>query len=257
VGTLFKAKKRFSDWAASLEGFDGGNIRGPIWFCGIEFGVGPEALKRTSILGKRQYYYKVGDMAVPCWDDRHIEWATESGAIKRWPFNRKITRVACSYLGDKTPPAAYMRNELFRQDGQTFKLNLYPLRFANIRSDWTPEHKKVTGLPNKLVYQAWCMEHRFPVLKSLVHRFRPRVLICTGNTHRGDFMDAFHPEGRFGEVDKYRIAGSNRHRSVVGFWLNDGSTLVLITPFFGQGGLMSTKSLESLGRLARRVAPSE
>lgn len=38
----FSINNAFKQWATSHSGYEGGNITGPIWFCGIEYGGGIE-----------------------------------------------------------------------------------------------------------------------------------------------------------------------------------------------------------------------
>jgi len=140
----------------------------------------------------------------------------------------------------------YIRERLCRSDGNSFLMNLYPLRFAKSGDEnWTKAHYELTGFPNKLIYKAWCMEHRFPRFKDLVEKHKPKLLLCVGSGFSDDFRLAFLPEEVLFEAGQNISLPSGK--KCQRFEINNHQTTVFLMPFLGQGGVMSDKDLRFIG----------
>ena len=247
---LLDINDEFIGWAKGFSGMNGGNLYAPLWFCGIEFG-GDQDIE-FKIDEKYAYRNKKGEI-IPCWNEDYRNDHKGKNGYKTWPYVQKCAKVACQFVkGDIRDFYDYM-DSLFSKNGDTFALNLYPINFPKSSDDyWTNKHYKKTGFPNKLMYKAWCMANRFPFLRKLVNEYRPKTLICTGNNFRQDFRLAFAPTEKLfdeafyqkEEIDKYKC----EH-----FKINGEETLVVITPFFGQGGIMSDVGLIELAELIKRL----
>lgn len=237
---------KFDKWARGFSGMDGGNLTGPLWFCGIEFGGNDERPFELD----RARCYNFDDMLVPCWNDYFKE---KNPRFTTWQYDRKIAKIACEFLGsDISNWKEYMRTRLFTEDGEVLKLNLYPINFSNISdSNWTERHYKRTGFKHKILYKAWCIQDRFPMLNALVNRHSPKVLVCTGISHKHEFRIAFAPHEKLFDAEIYSTFFVGKHK-VEAFKAANHSTQVFITPFLGPGGIMSNEHLSMLGKAIRK-----
>jgi hypothetical protein len=239
--------------AAKMAGNDGGNPDGRLWFCGIEPGSPddiPDNSNPVSALNNyitKGFSYERDNIFIPCWNDKFKDFFRDK--YTKWQFEQKVAKIACSYHDRPISEyKQYLEEELYAKDGNTFKLNLYPFAFKS--SDdyhWTKKYYKATGIPNKTYYRAWCMEHRFPVLRNLLIKYEPATLICAGSSFKYDFMLAFAPDKLFEEIEIEEI----NNKYIIEYFLL-GKSLVIITPFLGLGGLMSDDELEALGKFARK-----
>ncbi len=235
--------KSFADWAMGPSGIFGGNPEGKIWFCGIEFG-GDEIEFRFD-LGK----YNYENCILPYWDSEFKKhWKNE---YTSWQFQQKQAKVVCNILDSNLYWRDYLRDNLFSENGDTFSLNLFPLNFKNVDpSHWTKEHFINIGFSSKVEYISWCIQNRFPSLKELVNKHKPSVLICAGSTYKDYFSIAFldNASDKF-EKRTFESFDINKNKKIEWTKINNGNTLLIITPFLGQGGLMSDQSLADLAKL--------
>ena len=223
------ANIEFSEWAKGYSGCDGGNIKGSIWFCGIEFGGGHT---EESLVFEKQEI-------PPYVDESYRE------EFKTYQYNWKILKIYSTLVGGN--PANYKKiyreSRAFDKDSDVFKMNLYPIAFHNESSElWKEWHYRKTGLPTKHLYQAWCQVERFPVIRSWIKENKPRAIICTGTTYLREFVLAFDGiEHLFRPLNQESLIGGGL------YWIpiNQGQTILFVTPFLGQGGLKSDVQIES------------
>ena len=226
-----KADRDFAEWAVSYSGIDGGNISGSTWFCGIENG-GEQ--KEGSLIFTPQ--------TLPPYVDHDVR-----KNFKNFQYNWKMLKLYSTILGfsAKEYKKTYQDTRTFDQGSDTFKMNLYPIGFKN-ESDglWSEWMFKTTGFPSKPLYQAWCQLNRFPAIKSWVESNDPKMIICTGSTYLREFLMAFSGyEHLFADINESKLTKGSL------FWrvINDGKTILFITPFLGQGGLKSDAQIEECG----------
>jgi hypothetical protein len=251
----------FLEHAIGHAGVNGGNPRGALWFCGIEFGH--RADKEASL--DAVVHRPVGAGGFPCWTPAYLEniatWNGGRDLADTWPFMQKMARVAMGYDGRAvaTLPEtkAYVRESLLREDKLTFQLNLYPVPFnSSGDGEFTERHRELTGFPNKTLYRAWCMEHRFPRLREVFGQYRPPLLVCVGTSFAAEYRLAFLGEARAFERPAEVISLPSGKRVDL-YPANGGASVVAVAPFLGQGGLMASADLHSLGAsLATRARPT-
>lgn len=239
---------QFNKWACGCSGMDGGNPNGDLWFCGIEYGGASNEHDFADL--KKEIASFTGET---------IPSATaemRSTTNFNHQLNQKIAKVACRYYAKGKDPMAFLREELcdIESSSGVFKMNLYPINFRSVDStQWSDQHRLITGFSDKLQYKAWCIKNRFPALNRLVQRFSPKVLICFGLNHYLDFLLAF--DGAI-PVDMQEVTLEAEPVKTARYtWINNNSTLFLVVPFLGQGGLMSDISLHALADFARNALP--
>ncbi len=243
--------KKFEDWAKGLSGIPGGNPEGELWFCGIEYGGGTKEV----------------EFGIPDTDkslSKYPFWTQEfkdanKNEYTTWQFNQKQAKIAVAYLRDGSLDDwhEYMREKFYTHNGHTFGMNLYPLSFHDTDDKWwTSQHYEKIGLLSKAEYKGWCSQHRFPKLRELVVKHSPKALVCTGNGFKRAFLIAFADtvEQLFDKngFQKEDVGKRKKPKYVEWTRINNGKTLLVITPFLGPGGLMSDASLVDLGSLIRR-----
>lgn len=259
----------FAEHGAGFAGINGGNPHARIWFCGIEFGDRPDerdSRRESGVAADEHLYARLDNpehrmKANPDFPSFSAERDTpEWTQYALSPFLQKMARIVLAFREETaTDLRGVVGGRLFAPGvGLATQLNLYPMP-SNRTGDagFEERHQRATGFTNRTLYRAWCMVHRFPFLRSLVEKYRPAVLVCSGTSCAPDFRLAFlgaHRAFEQGEVVELRAQdGSTESKKTVTFY-DAGDTILVITPFLGQGGLMANAHLEALGHELRRRA---
>lgn len=138
---------------------------------------------------------------------------------------------------------AAKRQPFVRGQAGYFKGNLYPYA-CNTVHDWPDEAIRETGITDKNEYRQWCREKRWPVIKSWVDKYQPRVFIGVGITCRNDFSLAVL--GREVEFNVKTITVNSHDKSI--YYFVDGVRKLVVVPHFaGPHGLNSNRSLQEAG----------
>ncbi len=219
----------FIAWAKSFSGFDGGNPKGAIWFCGIEYGGS-----------------KIPEF-VPQEIPRDISNEEERKRFLKYQYDRKIIKLYSSILGKRVIDykKVFQETGAFKKESDLFKMNLYPIAFKNDwKGHWSKDLFDKTGLISKTHYQAWCQINRFPMLKFWSETYQPKIIIGTGSTYSLEYTMAFCGiENSFQKPNSEEIDGKQL------LWSNtsNSKTLLFVIPFLGPGGLMKDDHIKSFG----------
>jgi hypothetical protein len=241
----------FAKWAVGFSGCDGGNPKGDIWLCGIEFGEGhtEKDLERNLTEVDVSNPGFLGDRN---WDEEEIQ------DFLKYPYNWKAAKLLCALAGRATETYRdfFRAERCFSRDSRYFKLNLYPIGFRNTSSEyWQDWHTRLTGFQTKSEYIQWCQAKRFLALRTWVQECFPKLIVCTGKDHRNEFFKAFTDGAA--APDSVDVAGKKIWYVVT----NAGRTLVAVTYFLGgPHGLKSDPELSAAGKmlaeLLRRIEPA-
>jgi len=233
-----KAKDDFSKWAMGYSGCDGGNVSGPIWFCGIEYGGNEEEKLDFNELKQPLYIH----------DNQRKQFLA-------YQYNIKVAKIYASILGEDV--ASYLqialRDKIFDKDSNVFKMNLYPISFHHDSDDlWQEWLYRKTGLPTKSIYRAWCQLYRFREIQKWVNGHSPKLIVATGITYKNEFIMAFDGIETIykGNINKKNLSG----RDLALLDINDSKTILAITPFLGgRYGLNSDSLLQEFGKEIRNI----
>lgn len=172
----------FDKWAKGYSGCDGGNLRGTVWLCGIEWGLGKghdlsQELKRT--VARPPQNYKVPEDNL------------------RYQYNVKAMKLFTAMRGrdvDGFRSTAFETPFPFHKESEYFKLNLFPIAFKALKQKrelWNEKYGKLTGLSTPDNYLDWCRKNRFPRMRRWVETGSPKLIIGTGRWAIHDFPKAF------------------------------------------------------------------
>ncbi len=222
-------KEDFKKWACSYSGCDGGNPDGKIWFCGIEPG------------GKFDFDLK--DVSQP--PERPKKF------FKSSPYNQNTAKLYAAIV--KKNLEGYRKLDVFTRDSNSFKLNLYPINLPGDRDDfWKKPHFEKTGIPTKEIYRAWCQENRFPQIRNWMKQHSPKLIVATGSSYQLDFLLAFGGiEFIYKELPPVKLSEEHENISLYFLSVNDGKTLLAITPFLG--GRYGLNSYEKIRRAGEKI----
>lgn len=182
----------------------------------------------------------------PAWEREDIP--TKLFGIKH-QYNQKLAWLFSFLYGwdiDKYKDEA-VRYGLFCSDGVGYKMNAYPLSFANRRElKWTETTSATTGFLSFNDYLEWCINFRGAFYDDFVKQHSPKIIVATGigDEHLNGFL-------KFFKGDNSRLVSGDMLQ-----WLsiNSDNTILVITPFFGQGGIMSYQSMQKLGHEIKDIA---
>lgn len=238
-------KPDFQKWATGFSGFDGGNLRAATWFCGIEPGGTDDLI--------------FSDVSNPGYlDDKGRE------RLVKEPYNQKLLKLYSAILGEDTNDfrKVALENKVFDKSSNQFKLNLYPISFRHDGDElWDENIYRKTGLPTKSMYQAWCQCYRFQEIRKWAREHSPQLIIGTGFSYRKEFIMGF--EGvestfRTEKIFEEEPAPATPPRKLIWLPVNDGKTLLIVTPFMGgRNGLNSDALLRDFGRAIRKICETQ
>ncbi|MDA8384151.1 MAG: hypothetical protein M0037_14055 [Betaproteobacteria bacterium] len=231
----------FDRFLASWSGVDGGNPSADVWICGIEHG------------GSLDPVTDLDPVPEPAsWTD---DFKKQNPKFQTWQYNQKAAKLLVALnslqrdLGQQPSLEGwkpYMAEKLYVRDGESFKLNLFPLASPKVDSaEWNLVYAQHPALRDKGAYRERCRKVRFPFFKDMRHHYKPKIIVGTGKTFRDDFARAF---GFHGLGERRPIGAGQRQRECLVYG-DHGSTLV-VTPFFGgRYGLNGDDHLVALSRL--------
>ncbi len=238
------SKVDFDSLIESWLGCDGGNRKANIWICGIEYGGGFDDIKE---LITKESSKRIEDRF---WDNEFRERHPNYSA---WPYHQKVAKfmLAVSQSHDELRISVenykdYMREKLYTENGDSFKLNLFPFSSPSV-SDPRWKENYQTICTNRDEYYDRCRRKRFTKFSNLRKEHRPKVIIGTGITHNNYFLEAFG----FRQDHEYKMWELSHNRRCRIY--EDDLGVLVVSPFFGGRYGMNRDGL--LIELAKQVAP--
>ena len=215
--------EEFKKWALGWSGCHGGDIsEGSIWICGIEWGGqynNPQELRnefnRDVSKPPDGYCAKEGNFASQ--------------------FDIAVFKIINAFNGEDIQ-SKYYRDLPFKPfvkgEKGFFKLNLFPLAFSSTDPAlWTACYKDATGFKMKDEYKDWCRINRFVKIKKWVEDYKPKAVICFGNTETyDDFLLVFNGSNTNKLKDR-GITFKNNERKLYFTELNNMYMYLIICPF--------------------------
>jgi len=232
---------RVSDPARFLETCEGGDLGTPenpsIWVLGIE----PD--------------WSIADAAADAKADPQRDAERERYSIElqlKWPYNVKAFKLLAGIAGQSTEDhVAFAETARPFEKGCTgyFKANLFPEPFNNV-AEWDDAAIELTGFASKPEYQDWLRDARFAVLREMIAKHRPKVLIGTGLTHLHDFMNITGTTQE-PEAQRFEVNGHAKRMHIA----TSGTVPMAVVPHFtgGSHGLNSEESVRIAAEAIRQA----
>jgi hypothetical protein len=234
-----RSNPEFEEWATGYSGCDGGNLKGPIWFCGIEFGGGhtKESLVFSNVSNPPSIPFEKLNKQL------------------RFQYNQKVAKL---YTAVSQEPLTTWRDvakatQLFGSNSGIFKMNLYPIAFHRDSDElWESWLFERTGLPTKSIYRAWCQLYRFPQIKKWMEYGNPRLIIGTGLSYTDHFNFAF--SGNDAAYQPFENEEKIETCRLLWRLINSGTTVLAVVPFLGgASGLKSDVQLTAIGQRLEEI----
>lgn len=272
---------QFTAMVSSFFGSAAGNIRSPVWICGLEPGGGfsPDIPIPVSTFAP----YSFEDLQ--CWtaDDFFGSfWDDSSGfcqAVAKMLVGLKDGGYDSKRLRDCKTLAA---ENLVGPDGLALVLNAFPISMQGVsrrRGSWQTYRVRLengtampirdwSGLDDYPKYEAFVFANRLQIYASKVQEYRPQIIICCGIQDRHERLfgvkdnqedllkslvpDMLEPykENRPGKLEIFARSRLFRvpHEGA------DTSTLVFVVPFpSGSNGLVKNVDFDDLTWGIRRI----
>jgi hypothetical protein len=236
----------YTSLESNLIGFDGGNIRSPLWFSGLEWGSSDE--KITANITRPTY--SIANFDVPYLSK---EWKGKTPQFFKWQFDQKIAKLLCRVFDFEGGYKEYMREKYCEVDSNEFKVNLFPLPAPQI-DKWSAEHIELTKTRIKYHYQTYCAQYRFKLLHALVNEFKPKVIVCFGHGYMEEFKLAFWGEGSPASLTetKFKIG----ERNIISVLSSNHATKLIVAPFLGRN-LRANSDLEEIADIVKNIILSD
>ncbi|MDO9206559.1 hypothetical protein [Methylotenera sp.] len=241
---------RFSKWATGFSGCDGGDIGSPhsksIWYCGIEWGGGhpdDEHELINKVLSNDVEFPSEGYTS----DDSPPGWLYNLAYRFNWQAMKLLTAVSGDSITSYKVFAEKVKPFTKGEKGY-FKMNLYPLAFVNTSHDlWKNGFAKATGLDTKKDYHDWIKANRFPIMKTWMDTYSPKLIICVGKSYLPEFSLAF-----FGEELTFESEIIDDRE--LSWAVNKNGTIMVVLPFLGnRNGLNKNVSIQKFGDRIREL----
>lgn len=222
----------------TCEGGDPGTPENPsIWVLGIEPG------------------WSLADTAADAKANPHHDAERERYSIElqlAWPYNVKAFKLLAGIAGRSTEDhVAFAKEARPFEKGCSgyFKANLFPEPFNNV-SEWDEAATELTGFSSKSEYQNWLRQTRFAVLREVIAKHRPKILIGTGLTHLHDFMDITGTTQE-PEAHRFEVNGHPKRMHIS----TSGTVPLAVVPHFtgGSHGLNSEESVRIATQAIRQA----
>lgn len=249
--TVF-TREQLDSYFASYVGMEGGNPGAAVWFCdSTPHPSGPSLLAPLVPLAQPGAW----DAAYRYRYRHHME---------RWQSHQKIARIMSAARAQVFRTAIgeqdwkhYFDHHLYAPHGAEFKLSLFPLpaRLVN-QTAWS---KAFRGQPELLPRQRYldlCRGgRRFAFIDAIRRRWKPKVVICLGERHTDDFVQAFDLANARATDHVLQPADQPKSLRVLE---RDGTTWLICPALAGPAGLMSDVLLDAMGQyLTRWLRPDD
>ncbi|WP_454726772.1 MULTISPECIES: transcriptional regulator [Cupriavidus] len=235
-------REQLDAYFASYVGMEGGSPAGAVWFC--DGMPSAEGVPLDAVLEPVR--------TAPAWDaDFRRRHARD---MARWQTHQRIARVMAAARemvlfgrDDSGDWQRYLAEYLYRPRGWEFKLSLFPLP---VRADsglpWKRLHGAQPELNPKHRYFDLCRTGgRFRFIAALRHSHRPKVVLCLGERHEADYLDAFGMRGL--PFAEHTLQPADQAR-VLRVYADQGTHLVICPAVAGAAGLASDVLLNAMGR---------
>lgn len=261
-----------------------GNVRSPVWLCGLEWGGGYDS--KVPILESELEPYGFEDLQTTSWQDFKANfWAAKS------PFCQNTMKILCELYNCTKPEtnASYKQNwETWEKlgivgvNGLALILNAFPISFKDRSAAWKDwgEYKVRTAKDerNPIPLSEWSgqnsfgdytnfvVEHRSKVYSNERKLRKPKLLICFGKQSLDTFLELWDVESRtpslaFNFDDPFNPDfEAKSHPNCFAYWTAE--TLVAVVPFpGGRSGINSKPRITNVSTwlynaVAKRYGPN-
>lgn len=244
------SNKKFEKWASGYSGFDGGNPKGKIWLCGIEWGG--QNPKKEDL----EKLFEEDVTTVPTGYECHTI------NMKFQQYNVKFIKVMASLYDiefiknnryDKKSIEEFNNKEkFFTKDSNYLKLNLLPFNFPNVSEEkWDINYQNLTGFKSKKEYMDWSLNARFEMFQNLTKEYSPKIIITVGKTHFENYKNAFGYRDALFITERFN---SNQNKEYKYFYDKENNRVMFNFPFFsGRYGLNSNNLLIESGKVIKNL----
>jgi len=211
-------------WDRILGHLGFGNPDAPLWFIGMEEGLGsrPPEVALRNILALQERLDADG-LRFSFFEDSWFP-AKSKIATQTWKIMAKYARMLLHRAPDwqdSSSADSYIRDSLGRPDGETLLLELLPLPAPHM-ADWPDAYTE--RFQNREDYGQFMRSKRIEILRDLVEKYRPTIVMCYGRSYWQYYRQIFALEGAPEDTV------GQRTKAIV---TQGEGTIVALTPFFG------------------------
>jgi len=245
-------REQLDAYFASYVGMEGGNPGAPVWFCDSTPHPQVEPLVAPLVPRERPN----------AWDAAYRN--KHRNSMKRWQSHQKIARIMAAARAHTLHMAPgecdwkhYFDHHLYAPHGSEFKLSLFPLPAQLIsQTPWSKAFRGQPALVPKQRYLELCRNgQRFAFIDDIRGHWKPKVVVCLGERHLDDFVQAFALESARGAEYILQPADLAKTLRVLE---RDGTTWIICPALAGALGLTSDVLLEAMGQyVARWLEPGD
>ncbi|MGO4326329.1 XpsR family transcriptional regulator [Cupriavidus sp. 2TAF22] len=239
--TVF-SREQLDAYFASYVGMEGGNPGAAVWFCDSTPHPWVESLVAPLVPREQPGAWDAG------YRDKH------RASMERWQSHQKIARImaaARAHTFGSAPSECdwkhYFDHLLYAPRGAEFKLSLFPLPAHLIgQTPWSKAFRGQPALVPKQRYLDLCRSgQRFGFIDGIRRHWKPKVVVCLGERHLADYVQAFALEDA--RAADYILQPADLAKTLR-VLERDGTTWIICPALAGASGLTSDVLLEAMGR---------
>ena len=216
-----------------------GNLKGPVWFIGMEEGLGKNEgfpLERFQATDGKT----VVDITSNTSADHQLLFMEGAETQKTW---RRLIFVLLYQKLNRVPDIEEIRDFQINKFGRTKSdhavLELMPLPAKSVvKTDWTYQDVPLIGLTHREEYLASYKPERVQALKALIEKHQPKLVLFYSRTYLNDWQSIVPKKLKEVIPDKLHIA-------------KVGNTLYAVTPQPTYRGLTTADWTQIAKKLSR------
>ena len=250
----------FKQWACSFSGCDGGDLKSPVWLCGIEWGFSNPNRKTKEAYHEemRKNYSEIlpVEIAKGAYKLKNGGYFSDY-RMRKFIYVRNVAKLYGALKGMKVEEV----DRTMTGDWKIFHMNLYPIAFRRVANYLWDKYglAEITGFESKHEYMEWCRCNRFPWFAEKIKKNKPNLIVGTGVSFLKDFVlfcggTDTNTEIHHQEIVGYPLSPEKSTRTL--HWAKIGSkTTLAVIPFpIGPYGLNSNALLQKFGDRIREIA---
>ena len=214
-----------------------GNLNAPLWFLGMEEGIGGQAglaEVEKNIRIRAERFSQVEDLAA-AHDHFDYDVRVQPKFTSVWVWMAKFTRAILHQAGDwrdVTLAKDYVRNKLGRSNSETLLTEIMPLPALGL-SHWFYE-----DWASREAYMQLVLPQRQQQIRELIKAYQPRYVLAYGSRYHPYYHSL---------MTSAPTAIPHAQNILIG---KSHQTTMILMPFFGQGALSTADAQKLIDYLA-------
>src|SRR3989338_2906788 len=188
---------------------------------------GKNPRRQLGYLRSEGYFRNEGKKSSPIWFCGIERTGKKNGSTS---YHKTITELLSGLIGKNKLSQEQLQQLI---ENLTLRINLYPIGKSRAKK-WGRSERERTGCPTLESYKVWCFYNFFPVLRRIIRKYPPKVVVCAGISSALEFAAGLTESGNGNyaiRVNKKIIKVRKKKTHVI--CMKVLKTTFIIAPFLG------------------------